>query len=139
MKSLRGFPYMTPAKIVTPPPCHCHKSADFVTFVYFLGTPSPHPLWTSYMEALQPPSPSFADRTTAFRCPNRILIARCSAHWLRPACGGRLAKEGGEPFNALPPSWSTSFPEPLTFSRPRALKNHINNAMILMTDLGYGD
>ena len=24
------------------PPCHCHKSADFVSFVCFLGTPSPH-------------------------------------------------------------------------------------------------
>ena len=23
------------------PPCHCHKSADFVPFVCFLGTPSP--------------------------------------------------------------------------------------------------
>ena len=28
----------------TPPPCHCHISADFVSFVCFLGTPSPHPL-----------------------------------------------------------------------------------------------
>ena len=33
------------------PPYHCHKSADFVPFVCFLGTPSPHPLRTSYMEA----------------------------------------------------------------------------------------
>ena len=36
------------------PPCHCQKSADFVPFVCFLGTPSPHPLRTSFMEA--PPS-----------------------------------------------------------------------------------
>ena len=32
-------------------PCHVQTSADVVTFVYFLGTPLPHPLWTSYMEA----------------------------------------------------------------------------------------
>ena len=38
--------------LIPPPPCHCHKSAGFVPFVYFLGTPSPHPLRTSYMEAL---------------------------------------------------------------------------------------
>ena len=35
-------------------PCHIQKSADFVPFVCFLGTLSPHPLQTSYMEA--PPS-----------------------------------------------------------------------------------
>ena len=33
------------------PPCHCHKSADFVPFTCFLGTPLPtHQLRTSYME-----------------------------------------------------------------------------------------
>ena len=31
------------------PPGPCHKSADFVPFLCFLGTP--HPLRTSYMEA----------------------------------------------------------------------------------------
>ena len=35
------------------PLCHCHKSADFVSFVCSFGTPSPHPLRTSYMEAPQ--------------------------------------------------------------------------------------
>ena len=34
-------------------PCHVQKSADFVSFVCFLGTPFPHPLRTSYMEAPQ--------------------------------------------------------------------------------------
>ena len=38
-------------KIFGFPPCHCHKSADFVRFTCFLGTPSPHPLRTSHMEA----------------------------------------------------------------------------------------
>ena len=33
------------------PPCHVHKSADFVRFICFSGTPSPHLLRTSYMEA----------------------------------------------------------------------------------------
>ena len=33
------------------PPCQCHKSADFVPFICFLGTPSPPPLRTSYLEA----------------------------------------------------------------------------------------
>ena len=36
------LPYMMSAKcsdFFTPPPCHCHKSADFVPFVCFLGTP----------------------------------------------------------------------------------------------------
>ena len=40
----RGLPYMTSAKLsdfLTPsPPCHVQKSADFVPFVCFLGTPS---------------------------------------------------------------------------------------------------
>ena len=38
--------------LLTPsPPCHCLKSAYFVPFVFFLGTPSPHRLRTSYMDA----------------------------------------------------------------------------------------
>ena len=50
---IRGLPYMTSAKFsyVLTPPCHCHKSADFAPFVCFLGTPLPHPLRTSFMEA----------------------------------------------------------------------------------------
>ena len=44
--NIRGPPYMTSAKFsdfFTPPlpPCHCHKSAGFVPFVCFLGTPLP--------------------------------------------------------------------------------------------------
>ena len=42
--ALRGLPYITSAKIsdfLPPPPCHCHKSADSVPLVCFLGTPSP--------------------------------------------------------------------------------------------------
>ena len=36
---------MTSARI-SDPPCHCQKSADFVTFVCFLGTPpSPNHCW----------------------------------------------------------------------------------------------
>ena len=31
-----------------PPPCHVQKSAVFVPFPCFWGTPSPHPVWTSY-------------------------------------------------------------------------------------------
>ena len=31
------------------PPCHCHKSADFVFYICFLGTPLP--VRTSYMQA----------------------------------------------------------------------------------------
>ena len=31
---------------------HCHKSADYVPIVCLFGTPSPHPLWMSYIEAL---------------------------------------------------------------------------------------
>ena len=48
-----GLPFMTSAKfsyfLTTFPSCHCHKSDDFVPLVCFLRTP--HPLWTSYMEA----------------------------------------------------------------------------------------
>ena len=39
------FEFFTPF-----PPCHCHKSADFVPFVGFWGPP-PHPLRMSYMKA----------------------------------------------------------------------------------------
>ena len=41
--AIRGLPYMTSAKCsgfsTSSPPCRCHKSADFVPFVCFLGTP----------------------------------------------------------------------------------------------------
>ena len=41
----KGLPYMTSARfsdILTPsPPCYCHKSAGFVPFICFLGSPSP--------------------------------------------------------------------------------------------------
>ena len=43
---IRGLPYMTSAKFpefFTLPPCHCHKSVDFVPFVCYLGTPLPPP------------------------------------------------------------------------------------------------
>ena len=44
---IRGLPYMMSGKfwdLLTPlPPCHVHKSADFVPFVCFLGTPLPLP------------------------------------------------------------------------------------------------
>ena len=33
------------------PPCHCLISADFVPFVYFVWTTSPHTLRTSHMES----------------------------------------------------------------------------------------
>ena len=44
----RGLPYMTSARFSDfstpfPPPCHCHKSADFVPFICFLGTTLPPP------------------------------------------------------------------------------------------------
>ena len=41
----RGESYMTSAKFLDflTHPCHCHKSADFVSFVCFLGTLSPPP------------------------------------------------------------------------------------------------
>ena len=45
MCCIRGLQYMTWAR----GPCHCHKSADCVPFICFLGTP--HPLRKSYMEA----------------------------------------------------------------------------------------
>ena len=46
LSSVRGLPYMTSAKFLDPP-CHIQKSPDFVPFVCFLVTPSPHPLRTS--------------------------------------------------------------------------------------------
>ena len=53
-----GLPYMTSAKFsdfsTLSPPCHCHKSADCVPFVCFLGTLLPNPLRTSYTEAPLP-------------------------------------------------------------------------------------
>ena len=44
--NLWGFPYVYDVRkifgfFVPFPPCHCHKSADFVPFVCFLGTPPP--------------------------------------------------------------------------------------------------
>ena len=33
------------------PPCHCHKSGDFVPFCLFFGDPLPLLVRTSYMEA----------------------------------------------------------------------------------------
>ena len=41
---------MKSAKI-SEPPCHVHTSRILVSFICFLGTPLPHPLRTSYMEA----------------------------------------------------------------------------------------
>ena len=40
--SLMGLPHMTSVKFsdFLTPPCHCHKSSDFVPIFYFLGTPS---------------------------------------------------------------------------------------------------
>ena len=39
---LKGASIYDSAKFLTPfPPCHCHKSADFVPCVCFLGTPPP--------------------------------------------------------------------------------------------------
>ena len=54
-RSFRGLPYMTSVnnfEFSDPlTPRHIQNSANFVTFVCFLGTPSPCPLQTSYMEA----------------------------------------------------------------------------------------
>ena len=54
-EDIRGLPYMETTKkfgFVDPlPPFHCHKSAEFIPFVCFMGTPLPHPLRASYMEA----------------------------------------------------------------------------------------
>ena len=61
------------------PPCHCHKSADFVPFVRFLGDPPPlHPLRTSCMEA---PNVNFAWKIGG--CENTIHGQFCTLNLLR--------------------------------------------------------
>ena len=53
----------------SPPPCHCHKSADFVPFVCFLGTSSPthckRHIWKPPWELLSNKSFSHFSQNTA--------------------------------------------------------------------------
>ena len=46
LMSTKCWDFLTPSWL----PCHIQKSADFVPFVCFLGTPLPLPVRTSYME-----------------------------------------------------------------------------------------
>ena len=46
MMSAKNSDFLTPST-----PCHVQNSRNLIPFVCFLGTPFPHPRWTSYMEA----------------------------------------------------------------------------------------
>ena len=80
--SLRGLPVLTSAKLsyfLTPPPCHCHNSADFVSFVCFLGTSSPthckRHIWKPPWELLSYKSFSHLRRPPQHKMSSRISKA----------------------------------------------------------------
>ena len=74
-------------------PGHCHKSADFVPFVCFLGTPLPHSLRTSYMEAPQNETPFLPDGVDVPAAKRQPRVAAVRV----PRDGGVDAGGGGAP------------------------------------------
>ena len=103
---IRRLPYMMSAKfsdcLTPPPPCHIQKSADFIPFVCFLGTP--HPLRTSYMFLSQ------LCREPSAKRPHRPTCTRASSRWTSTPRRSSRRRPTGPTSTPSPPSGSGTRP-----------------------------